>query len=301
MPGKVIIAIIAAGLAIGLAARSGARDLPGSVSVKLWPDGAPGSEKRRGEAEIAGDGYPHNIHDPSLTIFQPDPRHANGAAVVIVPGGGHRMLVFTNEGVMPARMLNRYGVAAFVLKYRLARDQGSTYTIEGDAAADARRAMRWVRAHAVDYGVDPRRIGIMGFSAGGELVTQMADTPEPARSGKMDAIDRQSARPDFQILVYPGPLGIPAKTVEGAPPAFLVAGTLDECCALPALTLYQQLRAAKVPAELHLFADTGHGFNIAMHSERLSVQRWPEMLEAWLSDGGWLRPGATTPAKPPYE
>jgi acetyl esterase/lipase len=290
MPGIMMRSMIAAGLIFAAAAGSDARDVPGSVSVRLWPDGAPGSEKRHGEAEIAGDGYPHNIHDPSLTIFQPDPRHANGAAVVVVPGGGHRMLVFTNEGVMPARLLNRNGIAAFVLKYRLARDEGSTYTIEGDATADARRAVRWVRAHAADYGVDPHRIGIMGFSAGGELVTQVADTHEPARAAKSDAIDRLSARPDFQILVYPGPLGIPAKAVEGAPPAFLAAGTLDQCCALPALTLYQQLRTAKVSAELHLLADTDHGFNVAMHSERLSVQRWPDMLMAWLSDGGWLRP-----------
>jgi acetyl esterase/lipase len=159
-----------------------------------------------------------------------------------------------------------------------------------------------VRAHAADYGVDPHRVGMMGFSAGGELVTQVADTPEPARAGGRDAIDRQSARPDFQVLVYPGPLGIPASAVTGAPPAFLAAGTLDECCALPALTLYQQLRAAKVPAELHLFADTGHGFNIAVHSERLSVQRWPDMLMAWLSDGGWLRPAdPKAAAVDPYE
>jgi acetyl esterase/lipase len=295
-------AIVAALICAMTTAPLPARDVPGSVAVPLWPAGAPGSEARHGEAENPGDGYPHNIHDPSLIVFQPDPRHANGAAIVIVPGGGHRMLVFTNEGVMPARMLNRNGVTAFVLKYRLARDQGSTYTIEGDAAADARRAVRWVRAHAPDYGVDPHRIGIMGFSAGGELVTQVADTPEPARTGKADAIDRVSARPDFQILVYPGPLGIPAKAVEGAPPAFLAAGTLDECCALPALTLYQQLRTAKVSAELHLFADVGHGFNIAMHSERLSVERWPDMLMSWLGDGGWLRPGDPKAAGgKPYE
>ncbi len=131
---------------------------------------------------------------------------------------------------MPAAALNRAGITAFVLRYRLARDEGSTYTIEGDAAADARRAVRWVRAHAADYGVDPVPHRRYGLSAGGELVTQVADTPAPATPPR-DAIDRASARPDFRVLVYPGPLGIPAKSVTGAPPASPAAGPLDTCCA----------------------------------------------------------------------
>jgi acetyl esterase/lipase len=257
---------------------------------QLWPDGAPGAQRRHGEAELVKDGlYVSNVHDPSLTVSQADPRHANGAAVVIVPGGGHRMLVFQNEGVLAAKILNRSGVAAFVLKYRLARDGDSGYSIEGDAAADLRRAVRWVRANAAQYGVDPARVGVMGFSAGGELVSLVADNPAPAASGA-DAIDRFSARPDFQVLVYPGPLGVPARAVEQAPPAFIVAGSLDACCAPPALALYQQLVAAKVPAELHLYADTGHAFNMGQRSERISLQHWPDRLADWLADGGWLIP-----------
>lgn len=253
----------------------------------LWPDGAPGAEAHRGEAERVENSYIHNVHQPSLTIFRADPAHANGLGIIVIPGGGHRMLVWVNEGVMPARTLNRFGATVFVLKYRLAREPGSSYSIERDAAADAARAVRWVRAHAADYGVDPDRIGLMGFSAGGELVSMVADNPVAA-PGPGDMVDRHSARPDFQVLIYPGPLGIPGKTIAGAPPAFLVAGTLDACCAAPTLTLYQQLRAAGVSAELHLFADTDHGFNVAMHSERLSLQHWPDRLYDWLSDGGWL-------------
>jgi len=260
-------------------------------AVPLWPDGAPGSTARRGEAERVENSYIHNVHQPSVTVYRADPAHANGAGIVVVPGGGHRMLVWVNEGVMPARALNRFGVTAFVLKYRLAREPGSTYSIERDAAADAARAVRWVRAHAADYGVDPHRIGLMGFSAGGELVSLVADNPAPPPFPAADAVDRQSARPDFQILIYPGPLGVPAKAVADAPPAFLAAGSLDQCCAAPTLALYQQLRAAGVSAELHLFADTDHGFNVAMHSERLSLQHWPDRLYDWLSDGGWLVPG----------
>jgi acetyl esterase/lipase len=264
--------------------------------VALWPDGAPGAERRHGEPEKLTDGaYVSNVHDPSLTVLRADPRHANGAAVIVVPGGGHRMLVFQNEGMLAARNLNRVGVSAFVLKYRLARDTaaGANYTIEGDAAADLRRAVRWVRAHAGDYGLDPRRIGVMGFSAGGELVSLVADNPAPAGAGgARDALDRQSARPDFQVLVYPGPLGVPAAAAKDAPPAFLVAGSRDACCMPPALGLYQQLVAAGVSAELHLYADTDHAFNVGQRGERVSLQHWPDRLSDWLADGGWLVPRA---------
>ncbi|WP_229217642.1 alpha/beta hydrolase [Massilia forsythiae] len=264
---------------------------------QLWPDGTPGSAKRHGEAEKLADGaYVSNVHDPSLTVMRADPRHANGAAVIVVPGGGHRMLVFQNEGMLAAQHLKRLGVSAFVLKYRLARDPqsrsdaGAGYSIEGDAAADLRRAVRWVRAHAAAYGVDPQRIGVMGFSAGGELVTLVADNPEPAApaSSRRDALDGQSGRPDFQVLVYPGPLGVPAKAIREAPPAFLVAGSRDACCMAPALDLYRQLTAAGVSAELHLYADTGHAFNLGQRGERVSLQHWPDRLADWLSDGGWL-------------
>lgn len=260
-------------------------------TMPLWPDGAPGSEQRRTEPETVKDGvYYSNVHHPSLTVVRADPRHANGAAMVVVPGGGHRMLVFQNEGVAAAKNLNRVGVTAFVLKYRLARDGNSGYTIEGDGAADLRRAVRWVRTHAAEYGVDPARVGVMGFSAGGELVSLVADNPEPAGFVARDAVDRASARPDFQVLVYPGPLGVPGKAVTNAPPAFMVAGSRDACCMPPTLALYQQLVAAGVSAELHLYADTDHAFNVGQRGERVSLQHWPDRLSDWLADGGWLVP-----------
>ena len=260
-------------------------------TVPIWAHGAPGAEARVNTPEVVENTYVHSVHNPNLTVFRADPVHANGAAVVIAPGGGHRMLVFVNEGVMPAKTLNRFGITVFVLKYRLAREAGSTYSIERDAAADARRAIRWVRAHAADYGVDPHRVGLMGFSAGGELVSLVADNPEPPRTWTPDAVDRQSARPDFQILVYPGPLGIPAQAVKDAPPAFITAGTLDTCCEPPSIALFNQLREAGVSAELHIFASTDHGFNVAMHNERVSIQHWPDRLFDWLNDEGWLLPG----------
>jgi acetyl esterase/lipase len=267
-------------------------DPPAPPVFKLWPDGAPGSEQHRNEPERLVDGaYPTNVHDPSLTVLRADPRHANGAAVIIVPGGGHYLLVVENEGMVPARMLNRVGVTAFVLKYRLAHGPDSAgYTVAGNGAADLRRAVRWVRAHAAEYGVDPQRVGVMGFSAGGELVSLVADNPEPAQRGRTDALDRLSARPDFQVLVYPGDAGVPAQAANTAPPAFLVAGSRDKCCAVPTLALYQQLAAAGVSAELHMYADSDHAFNMGQRGERIALQHWPDRLADWLADGGWLVP-----------
>jgi acetyl esterase/lipase len=252
--------------------------------VSIWPNGAPGSESRRAEREIAKDYWVRNVHNPSLTIYRP--AHQNGAAMIVIPGGAHKEIVWTTEGTNVGPALNRYGLTVFVLKYRLAREEGSRYSID-DAAADVRRSIRWVRAHAQDYGVDPARIGIMGFSAGGELVSLVADNRPSAQPASRDAIDRLSDRPDFQVLVFPGPLGVPANDIEHAPPAFIVAGSLDECCAKPAVTLYEQLRSAGRTAELHMYAGAGHAFNLD-ESSRISILHWPDRLADWLADEGWL-------------
>lgn len=262
---------------------------PAIPTVLLWPNGAPGVTTRGTEPEVGRDYWVRNVHRPSLLAFPAKPEHNTGAAVVIFPGGGHKLLVWTNEGTKAATALNRVGVSAFVVKYRLAREPGSPYSIQGDAADDARRAVRWVRAHAAEYGIDPHRVGAMGFSAGGELVSLIADNPEPAGRPRVDAIDGQSARPDFQVLVFPGPLGIPGASIASAPPAFIVAGSLDECCAAPSVQLYEQLRKAKVSAELHMYADSGHAFNLD-ESNRISIVHWPDRLYDWLADGGWLEP-----------
>jgi acetyl esterase/lipase len=266
------------------AAAQGASAAPQVVS--LWPEGAPGAEQRRGEAEVAAEYWVRNVHEPSLTAFPADPRHANGAAVIVIPGGAHEFLVWTTEGTHIARALNRMGISAYVLKYRLARAEGSPYAIE-DAAADTRRAVRWLRANAAAQGIDPERIGVMGFSAGGELVTLVADNPEPAVSRAADPQREVSARPDFQILVFPGPLGQPATAIAAAPPAFLVAGSLDPCCAAPTVALYEQLRIGGIAAELHMYAGAGHAFNLD-ESDLISVLHWPDRLSDWMADSGLM-------------
>ena len=277
-------------IAVCLAAPAQSQYAPVTPAVAaIWPNGAPGSEARRREPEVAKDYWVANVHNPSLTIYRP--ARQNGAALIVIPGGAHKQIVWTTEGVNVGPALNRYGLTIFVLKYRLAREEGSRYTID-DAAADVRRSVRWVRAHAQNYGIDPARVGVMGFSAGGELVSLVADNRSTMQPAPRDAIDRLSDRPDFQVLVFPGPLGIPANDVAHAPDAFLVAGSLDECCAAPAVTLYEQLRKAGRPAELHMYAGAGHAFNLD-ESNRISILHWPDRLADWLADEGWLDGKAT--------
>jgi acetyl esterase/lipase len=280
--------IVKANLAVAAVLFAGAAIAqPAPQAFKLWPNGAPGSQAHRGEPERAQDWWVKNIHDPTVTAFPSGPSHNSGAAIVILPGGGHHEIVWTTEGPNVARALNRMGISAFVVKYRLAGEPGSSYSVEWDEAADVRRAMQWVRAHAADYGMDPHRIGVMGFSAGGELVGMLADYGMTGTPAGGDALDQVSARPDFQVLVFPGPGAVRGPIAKDAPPAFLVAGSKDECCGPPTVALYELLRKAGVSAELHMFADSGHAFNLD-ESNRISVLHWPDRLYDWLADSGFL-------------
>jgi acetyl esterase/lipase len=257
--------------------------------IPLWPNGAPGFESRRNEPQIAKDYWIRNIHNPSITAYLPPKEKANGAGMVICPGGGQRLLVFNAEGDEPARWLNSLGVAAFVLKYRLAREEGSPYSLEKHPRQDGQRAMRLVRSRAADFGVDPNRIGLMGFSAGGEVVSMVAFSPEPDDQNAPDPIDRQRSRPDFLVMIYPGPLGIPDKIAADAPPAFLLAADDDQCCSGSTVRLLQLFREAKVPVEAHIYAQGGHGFNMGNRSKLASLKGWPQRLADWLSDSRFLK------------
>ncbi|QHS63199.1 alpha/beta hydrolase [Chitinophaga agri] len=260
----------------------------------LWPNGAPGYENRRNEPEVAKDYYVRNIHYPSVTIYLPPKEKATGAAVVICPGGGFRLLVYNSEGVAPARFLNSIGVAAIILKYRLFREENSPYTLEKEIRQDAYRAMRFVRSHAGDWNIDTNRVGIWGFSAGGEVVSQVAYGPGYGDPAAKDPIDRQNGKPDFQILVYPGPLGIPDKVPADAPRAFLIAANEDECCSVPVVSLLERYRQAKVPVEAHIFAHGNHAFNMGYRSDLQSIKAWPQLLTNWMADSHILTPA---PAK----
>jgi acetyl esterase/lipase len=257
--------------------------------IPLWDKGPPGFAHLQKEPEKAADWWVRSVHNPSLTVFRPEGK-PNGTAVVVAPGGGHENLVFHAEGTDAGKFFSRLGATAFVLKYRLAREPGSPYQLPVHAREDALRALRTVRARAGEFGIDAHRIGMMGFSAGGEVVAWVAYGSGAPEAGARDAIDRVNAKPDFQILVYPGPLGIPASLPKDAPPAFMVAAMDDACCAQPVLDLARQYHAARIPAELHLYAKGGHGFNMGQRTTLASVKGWPQRLAEWLDDSGYLRP-----------
>lgn len=258
------------------------------VEIPLWQNGAPGFEARRNEPTQAKDWWVKNIHNPSVTVYLPPKEKATGAAVVICPGGGHRELVFNAEGHDPAVYLNSLGIAAFVLKYRLAREENSPYSIDKHVRQDAYRAMRLVRSRAAEWGVDPHRIGMMGFSAGGEVVSLVAFADGSGDSAAKDPIERENARPDFQILIYPGPGAVPQTLPPNAPPAFLLAANDDACCSTPVIQLVQLYREAGIPVELHLYSRGAHAFNMGYRSSLVSIRAWPQRVADWLTDSGLL-------------
>ncbi len=258
------------------------------LQIYLWENGAPGFEKRKNEPEEAKDWWVKNIHNPSITAFFPEQGKANGTAVVICPGGGHRTLVYNAEGRDAALYFNSIGVTAFVLKYRLFREEGSPYVFDKDIKMDAYRAMRLVRSRAKEWNIDTTKVGMMGFSAGGEVVSLIAyDAIRDANS--KDAIDRLNGKPNFQILIYPGPLGIPETVTADAPPAFLLAANNDECCSEPLLKLTNAYRKAKASVELHLYSVDKHAFNMGNRSTYASIKGWPQRLTDWLGDNGCLK------------
>jgi acetyl esterase/lipase len=259
-----------------------------STVIALWKNGAPGFASRRNEPE-KGDKYISNIHNPTLTVYMPKGK-PNGAAVLICPGGGHRMLVIEAEGREPAQYLNSLGFVAIVLKYRLARDTNSPYKIEIHAKQDANRAMRLVRSNAAKWGIDPTRIGMMGFSAGGEVVDQVAFESGNGNLADADPVERANAAPNFVILVYPGPLGVPEKIPHNAPPAFLVAANEDVCCSPPIVKLLQKYREAGAPVEAHIYAKGNHAFNMGLRSNFQSLKNWPQRLTDWFADQNYFKP-----------
>ena len=256
--------------------------------IPLWEKGAPGFEARRDEPEQHKDWWYKNIHNPSLTVFRPPAGKANGAAVIVAAGGGHRELVFDPEGVEPAQYLASLGVTAFALKYRLFREPGSKYTI-ANTAEDIRRAMRTVRARAGEWGIDPKRIGVMGWSAGGEVAALVAYPPVEGDSSSKDPVERVSARPDFQILIYPGPLGIPEKITRDAPPLFLLGAADDEWVANVLFDLTRKYHDAGASIETHIYAQGKHAFNMGQRSGYVSIRNWPQRMAEWLQDRGYTR------------
>jgi acetyl esterase/lipase len=267
----------------------------------LWPDGAPGA---KGQAE--GD-------KPTLTIYLPPQDKATGAAIVICPGGGYGHLAMDHEGHQIGQWLNSFGVAGFIVSYRH-RNSGAGY---GHPAPiqDAQRAIRTVRSRAREWGVDPNRIGILGFSAGGHLASTAATHFNESFCEARDAIDRMSCRPDFAVLVYPvisfsepfthtgsctnllGPNADAAiiekfsnekQVTPQTPPTFLFHTWEDT--GVPAensIAFYLALRKAKVPAEMHIFLKGQHGIGLGVN--RGAASAWPGLCQNWMAEAGFLK------------
>jgi acetyl esterase/lipase len=268
--------------------------------VKLWPDGAPGAE-----GNMNGD-------KPTLTVYLPPKQEAAGCGIVICPGGGYGHLAMEHEGRQVAQWLNSFGISAFVLKYRH-RNSGAGY---GHPAPlqDAQRAIRMVRSRAKEWNVDTNRIGILGFSAGGHLASSEGTHFNKNYYEPKDSIDQVSCRPDFMILIYPvitltelythsgsrlnllgkNPaqslveyLSNETQVTPETPPTFLVHANDDK--AVPpenSIYFYLALRKAKVPAEMHIYENGGHGFGLG--KDKGAVSTWPARCADWLRTRGLL-------------
>ena len=272
-------------------------DSAGRPVLRLWESGAPGYEELRDLPERSEGWWVDTIHHPSLTVYRPvgDVVGSNSGGgrvgVVVVPGGGLSKLVIGAEGNEAAQFLNSLGVTAFVLKHRLPRQEGAPYDLDSHPKEDGQRALRLVRHRAAEFGVDPERIGMLGFSAGGEVVSWTAYTAGDVvtRTGPdgpiedRDAVDAVSSRPDFQMLVYPGPLGVPETIPAGSPPAFLLIADQDFHLKTT-VALYLKLHEAQVPAELHVFAAGKHGFNMGQRSDKVTIRDWPQRMRQWMQD-----------------
>jgi acetyl esterase/lipase len=264
--------------------------------ILLWPDGAPGAVGTEPQDK------------PKITVYRAPAGKANGAAVVVCPGGGYRSLASDHEGKQVAEWLNGLGVSAFVLQYRL----GPRYHHPAPLQ-DAQRALRLVRSRAQEFAIDPQRVGILGFSAGGHLASTTGTHFDDGQPDASALIDRMSSRPDFMVLAYPvisftasvhsgsrqnllgetpdpklvkelsNELQVTART----PPTFLFHTSDDATVPVQnSILFYQALREAQVPAELHVFNKGRHGVGLA--PEDASLSQWPKLCAVWLEGMGFL-------------
>jgi endo-1,4-beta-xylanase len=288
--------------------------------IRLWPKDAPGSEGITAQ-EVSKPSvnpkyskWPGNFtvtHYPSIYVFLPPKEKATGAAMIVAPGGGHRQLVMEKEGWEMAEWLNEQGIAAIVLKYRLSRVGGSSYKLTKEPYLDAARAVRVVRSRASEWGIDPAKIGFIGFSAGGEVAGMIGLKYDAGDPNASDRVERVSSRPDFNILIYPfyrpgsAPFRPGQRPADGtprpplallpivnnqefpvasdAPPVFMICTTDDPSHVVPTVQFYLELQAHKVPAEMHIYEYGAHGFGLrATKQPGAPVETWPARMMDWL-------------------
>lgn len=278
--------------------------------IPVWPDKIP-NRIESGEQELAENNdilWISKIQTPEIEIYLPTNRNNTGVGVMIMPGGGYAGLAYDWEGTDIAKWFNSVGIAAFVLKYRVPLSK-SVENKEWVPLQDAQRAIRLIRSKAEEFGIDPEKIGIMGFSAGGHLASTLGTHYDQKIPFLNDEIDQISARPDFEILMYPVISMRPEITHGGSrdnligkdpspelintfsnelhvdsetPPTFLLHATDDGAVKVEnSLVFFQALRDHKVPVEMHIFPSGGHGFGLGIGNP--SLEQWPDLLAQWIN------------------
>jgi acetyl esterase/lipase len=270
---------------------------PGHLTLPLWPKGAPGaptSSSAEADMTTAKDhniaGKPvmrlGNVSTPTLTVYSPTGSNT-GAAVLVFPGGGYKILAIDLEGTEVCDWLTSSGITCILVKYRVP-DSGP-YPKSSAALQDAQRALGIARAHAAEWKIDPHRIGVLGFSAGGHLSAAISTHFTKRLYDPVDAADQQSCRPDFAVIIYPGYLALSEQNFAAnaditvtadTPPSFIVQAEDDPVHVENSTVYFLALKNAKVPAELHLYAEGGHGYGL--RHTALPVTDWPRLAETWL-------------------
>ncbi len=270
-----------------------------SSAIPLWPGGAPSETPGAAEehdtttassALVAGKRVIRlgGITNPTIQVFSPS-KNNTGTAVVVFPGGGYNILALDLEGTEVCEWLNSIGITGILLKYRVPPHNGAVRYAA--PLQDAQRALRLVRMHAREWDINPDRVGVLGFSAGGHLAAAISTNFDVETYPPGDAADKLSCRPDFALLIYPAYLTVKAegdklppelKVTSKTPPTFLVQAEDDGVRVENSLFYFLALKNAKVPAEMHLYAAGGHGYGLRLTS--LPVTAWPALAEKWLKN-----------------
>lgn len=255
--------------------------------VYLWPGQVPGETGSKHEP-VQTPNKDRNVirltdvTNPAFFVFKPSKENNNGAGMVICPGGGYSILAFDLEGTEIAEWLTKQGFTAFVLQYRVPKKQE-------EALMDVQRAIRLIRNGAASFGIQPNKLGVMGFSAGGSLSARASTLYEKKSYSPVDKSDSASCRPDFTLLIYPAYLDLGTNRAltpelivnKGTPPMFIFA-TADDNYSNSALVITTALRDAKVPVEMHFLAKGGHGYGL--RTGNIAGETWPKLAEIWLKN-----------------
>ena len=270
-----------------------------ALTLDVWPGLPPGDTPNLGEEKHeAGAMIRGVVSHPTLAVYRPARDQDTGAAVLIAPGGGFFQLSMGHEGADVATWLNSIGVTGIVLKYRIPERAGMAKSLP--ATQDAQRALSLIRSKAGEWGLDPQRIGILGFSAGGQVAANVITGFDHRRYAIIDAIDQVDSRPDFSIIIYPGgilqrgteppALNAEITVTKATPPTFLAISHDDRGGSEQAVYLYLALKKAGVPAELHVWGEGGHGYGIRPGTAPHTT--WPARAADWMTARGLLKPSA---------